>query len=70
MLELAVIRRYLQALEDMMHHKDPGSRQFANELMDTVVSHPIHEVFGPIENSPLHQLTPHERILRNLAKSR
>ncbi len=66
-MELATIRRYLAALEQMTNHPSPEVRGLARETIATFTECPIHEVLSPIHNSPMKELTSYERILRVLA---
>lgn len=70
MLELAVIMRYLQALEELRCHPSQDVRAFRNDLIATLSQCPISEVLTPIHTLPAHKLTPNEQLLRSLALSR
>lgn len=69
-MELAIIRRYLAALEQMTSHPSAEVRAFAREIIATLAECPIHEVLAPIHNSPMKDLTSNERVLRVLATGR
>lgn len=66
-MELAIIRRYLAALESMTKHPNIEVRQFAREITATLAECPIGEVLSPIHSRPMKDLTPNERVLRVLA---
>lgn len=69
-MELAVIRRYLAALESMTSHPNAEVRAFAREIIATLAECPIHEALGPIHTLPTKELTANEKVLRALAEGR
>lgn len=67
MLELATIRRYLKALDQLSKHPDPDIRVQARDLLATLIEFDVEEALLPIHQSAPAELTSFERLLRALA---
>lgn len=67
-MELAIIRRYLRAIDALTKHPSTDVRKFAWEMIDSIIEFPASETLGPIHTLPISKLTPNERLLRMMAK--
>lgn len=66
-MELAIIRRYLRAIDALTKHPSTDVRKFAWEMIDSIIEFPAFEILGPIHSRDFSQLTPNEKLLRTMA---